>query len=766
MLTRCSAAASVKRTDLKLLEIERRSHKENPDPQYLVDTFSGKMSISIADAGETAVVVSLIDGEQVVQKPTEKPPTAVEFFSDHKLDRSIKVSDTLNNSETELKSMAILSNVEVHEAQLSISTDKSLSISHDFFELKPKVEDEQKGRLSICVGFEGHSAKFKDFYAHCGANASESTSSPDLQLSVGSTLTGRDKMAVQLAGDEQQENILADENVPDSDGKMVAWTIVGAKRKHVGCSIHGVDEKQVEVEKAYMKEENASKDSQRTPLDGQAKDLSSDLKKPRCQIGSSSNEHLGNEPEEQVKIVKAYINDGNAAKDIQRTPLVGQAKDLSSDFKKLHCQIGSSSDEHLGNDPEKKNSMTDIMSIVKGTKLKAANVSMWGISSDKVLKCRNNAAGLRLKKIMKRPIEDKESSILVQKLRKEIREAVGNKSSEDVGKCIFDPKLLAAFRGAVKVPASGPVREMPHSIVKAKKSILQRGNARENLMKKIYATSTGKRRQLWVRDFEVEFWKHRSLKITKPEKIDTLKSVLNLLKRGPETASPLQNSEEKSPILSRLYLADASVFPRNDDIKPLSVIKASAITGENEAVTSAERATELFVDCHADGAQRKIQVQPSIRSSFDNNKSIGVSIRTQVASSKVQPGGQHEKSSVVSSTDIAVDSHQKAIDRSDDIWRDKRKWAREFLARRKTSENKSSTNRQLDDTEFKGKYPLLGQLPPDMRPKVAPSRHTKIPATVRQPEVHFSPFGYFPRGRMEFQGVDFLSFFIALLGRM
>ncbi|KAF8085123.1 hypothetical protein N665_0679s0001, partial [Sinapis alba] len=92
------------------------------------------------------------------------------------------------------------------------------------------------------------------------------------------------------------------------------------------------------------------------------------------------------------------------------------------------------------------NTTVDIFSIVKGfgSKKKPTLPNTTDKSSSG-----ETAVGLRVKKIKKTPEDDKESLVLVEKLRKEIREAVRNKSMEDIRKDQFDPKLLAAFRAAV-----------------------------------------------------------------------------------------------------------------------------------------------------------------------------------------------------------------------------------------------------------------------------------------------------------------------------
>lgn len=124
------------------------------------------------------------------------------------------------------------------------------------------------------------------------------------------------------------------------------------------------------------------------------------------------------------------------------------------DFQKNSKLVESFTDEMNGdlvkNKKKKKKKPFDMMSIVQGTELKAASKPVRQKETGKSAKVEKNAAGLRVKKIMWRPSEDKDPDAVVQKLKTEIREAVQNKPSGDIGKNIFVPILLAAFRAAVE----------------------------------------------------------------------------------------------------------------------------------------------------------------------------------------------------------------------------------------------------------------------------------------------------------------------------
>ncbi|KAJ4870696.1 Uncharacterized protein Rs2_09511 [Raphanus sativus] len=340
------------------------------------------------------------------------------------------------------------------------------------------------------------------------------------------------------------------------------------------------------------------------------------------------------------------------------------------------------------------NTPVDIFSIVKGfgSKKKPTLPKTTDKSSEG-----ENAVGLRVKKIKKTPEDEKESLVLVEKLRKEIREAVRNKSVEDIRKDQFDPKLLAAFRAAVAGSKTDEApRKLPALALKAKKLMLQKGKVRENLTKKIYADSNGKRKSAWHRDCEVEFWKHRCMKAGKPEKIETLKSVLSLLKKKPADAETNVSSEApqaSDPILSRLYLADTSVFPRNHDIKPLVGAKETGISQNNAKTT---------------GVDKTLPKSSDVKGSSSN-----------AAGSKINSG-----------------SKPPIFENPDELKKDKRKWALQVLARKKALAGSNSSEDKEGSPELKGSYPLLAQLPADMRPSLATSRHNKVPVAVRQAQLY------------------------------
>ncbi|KAL9230946.1 hypothetical protein vseg_006229 [Gypsophila vaccaria] len=586
------------------------------DHPSLFHSCAGKVSISVADDGETALVVSRID-EDVAKDSITCCISTQEVTNCFRIEQSVRTPDS----------------------------------SSEF--IKPL----NQGIKAIQPQPTTVSVKLEEYDAHCGPNEGESRVSLDSKISLGST----------CSNNASERNPSLDENLGDRETCLASKAV--KRRKHVVNSIQ-------------KNRENGHHDD-------------------KLVNGPSTRE---------VKAQKGIktLNDQTLAH-------TSETADKSS----------NSSDGLDDKGGVKKSPSVDIMSIVKGTKSRMANGDITQKEAGKDAKVQKNAARLRVKKIMRRPDDNKESAEAVQKLKKEIREAVRKKSADSTGDSIVDPNLLAAFRAAVAEPAQKP---SPVN-VKAKKLMLQKGKAREHLTKKIYATSNGKRKRAWDRECEVEFWKHRCLRTSKPEKIATLKSVLNLLQKSPDTRIMDRNlkDEDKAPILSRLYLADTSVFPRKDDIKPLSVLKANASSNNGRMLSPAEKDTKFRPDnCTVNLPSTNEIPAESKKSADDENKKGNTCVNNGVAARKPSTGGQSEKCSSIS----------KITGKTEGAPIDKRKWALEILARKTASNSTGPDLQKQDDGVLKGNYPLLAELPIDMRPKLAPIRHNKIPSSVRQAQLY------------------------------
>ncbi|KAK7251441.1 hypothetical protein RIF29_34640 [Crotalaria pallida] len=696
---RCVAGEVSKGTDTNSVEraaVEYNAENSNGRCE-VEDSFSRKVSVSVADTGETAVVVSMVDGNKWVPSTSKKGslPLEVERNSLNKSD--ILMSDT-NNEQRGTEKTIMLSIKEEQDLELSLSNNISCSLTS-----KSLVHNDLKksthGAMGEQSSFDGKKL-FDESHVKTSPSRNESNLGLHLGLSVGSF----------LSADKADENETKDQTT---------------------------DVLQLSPEKPFLKVDKAD--------ESEAKDQATDV--PHLSPGKTflkgdetgANAHKDNagvtggkrkHVECSYDQVHIKVDDGDAKPESQKkiraadSQMISAADALLSDDAKKHPELKPS--------PTREVTASNIMSVVKGTNRRVSKGSSGTNACDKLSEKRENMAGLRVKKIMKRASEDGESSLVVQNLRKEIREAVRDKSSINFEDNHFDTKLLEAFRAAI-APKTEPINKLSPSALKAKKSMLQKGKVREHLTKKIFGTSNGRRKRAWDRDCEIEFWKYRCMRASKPEKVETLKSVLDLLRKSSENPESNQGSEcrAKDPILSRLYLADTSVFPRKDDVKPLSILKTSASSEQTKQNNPSGKGSHVFLDNNA-----------SKTSEASNHLSkMGNCSSERKADKKIVHGSAGDNSAsgktLVSSSAGAKVETKELGQKSDSTKIDKKKWALEILARKTAAASKNAANEtQEDNAIFKGNYPLLAQLPTDMRPVLAPCRHNKIPISVRQTQLY------------------------------
>lgn len=357
----------------------------------------------------------------------------------------------------------------------------------------------------------------------------------------------------------------------------------------------------------------------------------------------------------------------------------------------------------------------DIMDMVQEPKHRKHDGEAGINPVTKTIEKQDDSAGLRVKKIMRRA-GNKESSILFQELGKEIR-VVKNETSNSTGQeNALDGELLTAFRNAMVKPRNELANKLDPSVLGVRKSLLQKGKIRDNLTKKIYGTSTGRRRRAWDRDWEIEFWKYRCSRM-KGEKTETLQSVLKLLKKT--SNSCLENLEiDQGPegeatdsILSRVYLADASVFPRKDDIKPLSALAASSSIDNNQNVKSNNnlpvkdsQTTYESIEAENPKGISKGLYPVKVPSSDNTGRRLNAPSITGEARPKT-------RSTPLSRISGPIGREQNSNEPANQFCsskNDKRKWALEVLARKNALANSSgSKDKQENEVMLKGNYPLL-----------------------------------------------------------
>ncbi|XP_015170448.1 uncharacterized protein At4g10930 isoform X2 [Solanum tuberosum] len=628
-------------------KLPEKSGPENASNNCLLEaSFSGEVSVSVADAGETAVVVSIIERNNQGEIPGRKLSN---LDTKEAINTVILVPDPV--PDTPSIELSLRQNECPDSAQSATPADVKSDASTQLFNnelIQPNLD------------------------LHLGLSENSCSASTDI-----TNMKVAGDQVLQAARPKNTSECLrpGEEVMPDkNEDKVVASSLKRKRRENSDCRNTHDGGIRAKAELAY------------------------DLKRVKIE-GSSEQINAKDQPPV-------------SASDNSDKPRVIISKD-----KKLKCK------------PENKDLRSDIMNIVKGTGRKTlkklAHSNQDGMSS----KQRESAARLRVKKIMRRT-GDEDSSVLVENLRKEIREAVRNKSYGDKGENQLDPKLLTAFRAVVT--GSSTETKKPSVDLKAKRSLLQKGKVRENLTKKIYGIG-GRRRREWTRDCEVEFWKYRCSNMSKPEKIQTLKSVLDLLRDDSENAAtkPVNEGVGKSSILSRLYLADNSVFPRKEGIKPVSTLTVVADQNKENGSTSNTSATSF-------PSPSNIVPPANVASSLEI-KGVKISVPTTKADNtrNVLPIKGTDRPSTSTSSGLKLGTKEEITVKCDNTRSDKRKWALEVLARKTAATSKSGTlENEEDSAVLKNNYPLLAQLPKDMRPALAPSRHNKIPMSVRLAQLH------------------------------
>ncbi|XP_057833526.1 uncharacterized protein LOC131044252 isoform X1 [Cryptomeria japonica] len=389
---------------------------------------------------------------------------------------------------------------------------------------------------------------------------------------------------------------------------------------------------------------------------------------------------------------------------------------------------------------------SDLMEIVKGQEFNFSAKTQEHCSPRKTGSENNRGGSVRLKKIMPRRMDESEASRLVQEMTKELRAAVGNGTMEDLGKIdAYDERLLEAFKAAMKKTfKSDNKSNLCH--VKVNKQPQKRGKIRENLTRKIYSTGSGKRRRAWDRDCEIEFWKSRCNREKKIRQIETPDLIKNLLKKSLDACSKSPEIENKSkinevdPIFSRLYVADNSLFPRNDDIKPLSALSES---GDLQA-------GKCNIGVKGEVTSNKLDILGSNLNNIAGNiHSTKRCLDAENSSSSLNIGSLQNTASKEKAADSGDTNLDEVVEpksgKSDDVKLDKRKWALEVLARKTGGSQKTN---ELSTGE-KVSFPLLIQLPIDMRPTLPHDRRSKVPTSIRQMQLNRFVELYLKNANME-----------------
>lgn len=163
---------------------------------FVEDAFAGKVSVSVADAGETAVVISMIGENKRTVEPNENFLSTVKVEKDLKTETFISASDAISHKvETPSMEKTIIQPIfELKELELSLSNDPSFSLPSNSLalsELKTSSAVKAMKEQSSFHGIENISRK--PISESCIGNRQsedESTIGLHLGLSVGAFLSG------------------------------------------------------------------------------------------------------------------------------------------------------------------------------------------------------------------------------------------------------------------------------------------------------------------------------------------------------------------------------------------------------------------------------------------------------------------------------------------------------------------------------------------------------------------------------------------------
>lgn len=139
------------------------------------DSFSGKVSVSVADTGETAVVVSMVDRTKWVPATSEKSLLPVEVDADPMTESCILMSDINDQQSGEMRTNSLP--IMEEELELSLSNNSDLKKSASEAMIEPN-------------GFDG-TKLLDESHTKTSPSRIESDMGLDLGLSVGTYLPGK-----------------------------------------------------------------------------------------------------------------------------------------------------------------------------------------------------------------------------------------------------------------------------------------------------------------------------------------------------------------------------------------------------------------------------------------------------------------------------------------------------------------------------------------------------------------------------------------------
>jgi hypothetical protein len=197
LLVDCGRCVPQKSDTISIQRPKNECGPENASSEcFIEDAFSGKVSVSVADAGETAVVVSIVGENQWTSRPNENFLSAVKVEKDFNTETFLSTSDASSHEvETPSTEKAIIQSIfEGKELELSLSRDTSFILPSNSLvlsELKTSSADKAMNEHSSFHGI-GNTSRNLISESCIGNRQSEkeSTIGLHLGLSIGSSLSG------------------------------------------------------------------------------------------------------------------------------------------------------------------------------------------------------------------------------------------------------------------------------------------------------------------------------------------------------------------------------------------------------------------------------------------------------------------------------------------------------------------------------------------------------------------------------------------------
>ena len=169
---------------------------EIANSEYVTETaFSGKLSVSVADTGETAVVVSMVGGNQWTEEPSENFLSILEVNNGRKIELSNSDDNCCDAEKQSCDKSTIQPVLEGQELELSLSRNTfstSLSNSSVHGELETSKAAETIKEPSSLDGVGNTLGKsLNESYTRNRLSENEPSMGLHLGLSIGSFLSGK-----------------------------------------------------------------------------------------------------------------------------------------------------------------------------------------------------------------------------------------------------------------------------------------------------------------------------------------------------------------------------------------------------------------------------------------------------------------------------------------------------------------------------------------------------------------------------------------------